>query len=120
MWIYALLGDRQPFILAAPTHTAPCTFCPAPVPLHPPPPPPSPCTGEVLDDAEMRRRNEETRRANEPHFYAMEMAPGLFIDARLRGNLSRLINSSCDPNCEAQKWVDASNKEVGQGDFRWV
>ena len=40
-------------------------------------------------------------------------AAGLIIDARSKGNLARLLNSSCDPNCETQKWHDASNSEVG-------
>lgn len=38
---------------------------------------------------------------------------GLIIDARVKGNLARLLNSSCDPNCETQKWHDAGNGEVG-------
>lgn len=37
---------------------------------------------------------------------------GLIIDARSKGNLARLLNSSCDPNCETQKWHDAGNSEV--------
>jgi SET domain-containing protein len=40
-------------------------------------------------------------------------AAGLIIDARSKGNLARLLNSSCDPNCVSQKWHDASNSEVG-------
>lgn len=44
------------------------------------------------------------------------LAPaGLIIDARSKGNLARLLNSSCDPNCETQKWHDAGNGEVGAG-----
>ena len=39
---------------------------------------------------------------------------GLIIDARSKGNLARLLNSSCDPNCETQKWHDAGNSEVGR------
>ena len=37
----------------------------------------------------------------------MELGPGLIIDARDRGNVARLINSSCVPNAESQKWHDA-------------
>ena len=41
----------------------------------------------------------------------------LFIDARHKGNLARLLNSSCDPNCETQKWHDAGTGEVRVGIF---
>ena len=47
----------------------------------------------------------------------MELSPGLFIDARRRGNQARLLNSSCDPNCETQKWHDAASGEVRVGIF---
>lgn len=49
------------------------------------------------------------KQTGEPHFYMMELAPGLIIDARTKGNVARLINSSCAPNCESQKWHDAAN-----------
>ena len=44
---------------------------------------------------------------NNPHdhnMYIMELEKGLYLDARLKGNSSRFINHSCDPNCELQKW----------------
>lgn len=56
---------------------------------------------------ECGRRMREAKEAGEPHFYMMELAPGLIIDARQRGNVARLINSSCVPNAESQKWHDA-------------
>lgn len=43
-----------------------------------------------------------------PHFYMMELAGGLVIDAGRKGSRARLINSSCAPNCQAQKWTDAA------------
>ena len=46
------------------------------------------------------------------------LPPGLIIDARSKGNLARLLNSSCDPNCETQKWHDAGNSEVRRGAWR--
>ena len=48
----------------------------------------------------------EAKLSGQPHFYMMELTPGLIIDARAKGNLARLINSSCAPNCESQKWHD--------------
>jgi len=50
-----------------------------------------------------------------PALPALCPAAGLIIDARSKGNLARLLNSSCDPNCETQKWHDAGNSEVGSG-----
>ena len=43
---------------------------------------------------------------------ALPCLAGQIIDARVKGNVARLLNSSCDPNCETQKWHDASNGEV--------
>lgn len=74
-------------------------------------------TGEVIDTMEMTRRMEESRVENFPHFYMMEMAPGMVIDARKKGNIARLLNSSCDPNCITQKWRDASTGEIRVGIF---
>ncbi|EFJ47578.1 histone H3 Lys 36 methyltransferase/ASH1 [Volvox carteri f. nagariensis] len=73
--------------------------------------------GEVIDDRELGRRMEHARMNGEPHFYIMELAAGLYIDARRKGNIARLINSSCDPNCETQKWHDASTGEIRVGIF---
>jgi hypothetical protein len=60
--------------------------------------------GEVIDAPEMRRRMDAQRLSGQHHFYIMELGPGLFIDALRRGNYARLLNSSCEPNCETQKW----------------
>jgi hypothetical protein len=49
----------------------------------------------------------EAKEKGEPHFYMMELGSGLIIDARDKGNIARLINSSCCPNAESQKWHDA-------------
>lgn len=54
----------------------------------------------------------EAKERGLPHFYLMELAPGLVLDARRRGTLARLLNSSCAPNCETQKWHDAGTNEV--------
>ena len=69
-----------------------------------------PCyfTGEIFNDTEQRRRHLQLQQEKSGHFYSMQLAPGLIIDARRKGNVARLINTSCDPNCETQKWTDAS------------
>lgn len=38
------------------------------------------------------------------HWYIMDIGNGLAIDSERYGNISRLINHSCNPNCVAQKW----------------
>jgi len=73
--------------------------------------------GEVVEEAEMKRRMQASEENKESHFYMMEMSPGLVIDARPKGNISRLLNSSCDPNCVSQKWHDGSTGEVRVGLF---
>ncbi|GLI65472.1 hypothetical protein VaNZ11_009009 [Volvox africanus] len=73
--------------------------------------------GEVIDERELGRRMDHARMNGEPHFYIMELSAGLYIDARRKGNIARLINSSCDPNCETQKWHDASTGEIRVGIF---
>lgn len=37
------------------------------------------------------------------HHYFMALKNGAAIDATVKGNVSRFINHSCDPNCETQK-----------------
>ena len=63
--------------------------------------------GEVIDDEACARRMLEAKEKGEPHFYMMELGGGLIIDARDRGNVSRLLNSSCCANATCQKWHDA-------------
>ena len=64
------------------------------------------CEGEVISQEELQRRQQQAQRA--AHVYFMQLAPGLVIDARRKGNIARLINHSCSPNCETQKWTDAA------------
>ena len=73
--------------------------------------------GEVVDDKECEKRMWEARRVGEPNFYMMQISSNLVIDAREMGNMSRLINSSCDPNCRAEIWTDAATEEKRVGIF---
>lgn len=48
------------------------------------------------------------QRINSPDdhdFYIMELETGLYVDGKKKGNLSRFINHSCDPNCELSVWI---------------
>ncbi|CAL6383215.1 unnamed protein product [Bathycoccus prasinos] len=73
--------------------------------------------GEIVDEEECTRRLLACKGKNEPNFYLMEITPSQIIDARFCGNNARFINSSCHPNCETQRWVDASTNETRVGIF---
>ncbi|EET00168.1 Putative methyltransferase [Giardia duodenalis] len=56
--------------------------------------------GEVITKEEcMRRKKDATG-----HLYFLALDKELYIDAARKGNESRFINHSCDPNCEVQLW----------------
>ena len=76
--------------------------------------------GEILDDASCEARLWSDKRSGETNFYMMEVSRNCVIDARFKGNVSRLINSSCDPNCETQRWVDSATGETRVGIFTMV
>ena len=71
--------------------------------------------GEILTEAQMMRRM--TLQAElTPHdrdFYVMELSNGLFVDGKKKGNLSRFINHSCDPNCELVRWSVKGQTRIG-------
>ncbi|KAK3282877.1 hypothetical protein CYMTET_9413 [Cymbomonas tetramitiformis] len=73
--------------------------------------------GELVDDAECERRLWENKKVGETNFYLMEISPNVVVDARNKSNYSRFINSSCQPNCETQKWRDAATNETRVGIF---
>lgn len=59
--------------------------------------------GEVLDPKEFRRRAKDYSRDKNRHYYFMALKSDAIIDATMKGNHSRFINHSCDPNAETQK-----------------
>ncbi|CAK4497158.1 unnamed protein product [Aphanomyces euteiches] len=59
--------------------------------------------GEVINQAMKIDRLAEQAKANEANCYMVELAEGVFIDSRRKGNKSRFINHSCMPNCEMVK-----------------
>ena len=54
--------------------------------------------GEVLDQAVYDQRKKEYKISGSRHFYFMSIGPGEVIDATRKGNLSRFLNHSCNPN----------------------
>ncbi|CAM9679213.1 unnamed protein product, partial [Hapterophycus canaliculatus] len=71
--------------------------------------------GEVIDEAMVEHRMAEQRRLRpkDGEFYIMELGQSLFVDAKEKGNLMRLINHSCDPNCDVQAWNIAGYTRLG-------
>eukprot|EP00066_Takifugu_rubripes_P014720 XP_011603986.1 PREDICTED: histone-lysine N-methyltransferase SETD2 isoform X1 [Takifugu rubripes] len=69
--------------------------------------------GEVLDHKEFKTRVKEYARNKNIHYYFMALKNNEIIDATLKGNLSRFMNHSCEPNCETQKWTVNGQLRVG-------
>ena len=64
--------------------------------------------GVVIDRSELEKRMERHPGA----FYFMALDKDLTLDARLKGNITRFINHSCVPNCEAQIWTVAGERRI--------
>uniref|UniRef100_A0A8C9SZL9 [histone H3]-lysine(36) N-trimethyltransferase n=1 Tax=Scleropages formosus TaxID=113540 RepID=A0A8C9SZL9_SCLFO len=69
--------------------------------------------GEVLDHKEFKARVKEYARSKNIHYYFMALKNNEIIDATLKGNCSRFMNHSCEPNCETQKWTVNGQLRVG-------
>nr|XP_039266370.1 histone-lysine N-methyltransferase SETD2-like isoform X1 [Styela clava] len=69
--------------------------------------------GEVVHQREFTRRSLEYSKSNHAHFYFMALSQDEVIDATYKGNSSRFINHSCDPNAETQKWTVNGRLRVG-------
>lgn len=69
--------------------------------------------GEVLNADEFDKRAEVYSKDKNIHFYFMSLRADAVIDATMRGNISRFINHSCDPNAETQKWTVNGELRIG-------
>lgn len=81
-------------------------------------------SGERITKAESRRREElrleRQRRGGDGCVYIFELNRKYDLDGRTRGNVARLINHSCAPNCRAETirgkiWIIA-DKDIASGD----
>ena len=61
--------------------------------------------GEVVSEDEYLRRKIKYQDSRRRHFYFMALSDGEVIDATRRGNLSRFLNHSCEPNIKTEKWT---------------
>ncbi|XP_069668762.1 histone-lysine N-methyltransferase SETD2 isoform X2 [Periplaneta americana] len=69
--------------------------------------------GEVLDPKEFRRRAKDYAKDKNRHYYFMALKSDAIIDATVKGNISRFINHSCEPNAETQKWTVNGELRIG-------
>jgi hypothetical protein len=69
--------------------------------------------GEVLGAGLFQKRIEEYSKKGARHFYFMSLKANEQIDASKKGNVSRFINHSCNPNCVLEKWVVGNQMRVG-------
>ena len=69
--------------------------------------------GEVLDPKEFKNRVKKYSKENKEHHYFMALKSDEIIDATIKGNLTRFINHSCDPNGETQKWTVNGELRIG-------
>ncbi|XP_061385739.1 probable histone-lysine N-methyltransferase CG1716 [Danaus plexippus] len=69
--------------------------------------------GEVLDYDQFYKRAQAYSDDNNLHHYFMSLKGDTVIDATLKGNISRFINHSCEPNAETQKWTVNGELRIG-------
>lgn len=70
--------------------------------------------GEVVTMTEFKKRSKEYAKKKLRHCYVMGASSGNhLIDATQKGNLTRFINHSCDPNAETQKWTVNGEGRIG-------
>ncbi|KAG0428459.1 hypothetical protein HPB47_024549 [Ixodes persulcatus] len=69
--------------------------------------------GEIINEQECERRLSRLHLEHSSNFYFLTLDRDRIIDAGPRGNLSRFMNHSCDPNCETQKWTVNGDTRVG-------
>ena len=69
--------------------------------------------GDVLDPQRFTKRAKKYSQDDVKHFYFMALSTEYIIDATAKGNISRFINHSCDPNAETQKWTVDGELRVG-------
>ncbi|XWS73134.1 hypothetical protein CRYUN_Cryun02cG0099200 [Craigia yunnanensis] len=69
--------------------------------------------GEVIDDARCEQRLWDMKYKGVKNFYMCEIRKDFTIDATFKGNTSRFLNHSCDPNCVLEKWQVEGETRVG-------
>ncbi|ERN07128.1 hypothetical protein AMTR_s00019p00119370 [Amborella trichopoda] len=76
--------------------------------------------GEVIDDSLCEQRLWDMKRRGDVNFYMCEIKKDFTIDATFKGNASRFLNHSCNPNCKLEKWQADGETRVGVFAFKNV
>ncbi|XP_017465472.1 PREDICTED: histone-lysine N-methyltransferase SETD2-like [Rhagoletis zephyria] len=76
--------------------------------------------GEVVDAFDFYKRVEKYEKRKTEHHYFMVLQADEFIDATRKGNVTRFINHSCDPNSQTEKWTVNGELRVGFFTFKHV
>ncbi|KAK7508605.1 hypothetical protein BaRGS_00000171 [Batillaria attramentaria] len=69
--------------------------------------------GDLIDEEECKRRIKQAHTDNVTNFYMLTVDKNRIIDAGPKGNYSRFMNHSCEPNVETQKWTVNGDIRVG-------
>lgn len=69
--------------------------------------------GEVVQPQEFKHRVKKYSKQKIKHHYFMALRSDEIIDATIKGNMTRFINHSCEPNCETQKWTVNGELRIG-------
>ncbi|XP_030866258.1 histone-lysine N-methyltransferase NSD2 isoform X3 [Gorilla gorilla gorilla] len=69
--------------------------------------------GELIDEEECMARIKHAHENDITHFYMLTIDKDRIIDAGPKGNYSRFMNHSCQPNCETLKWTVNGDTRVG-------
>ncbi len=69
--------------------------------------------GELIDEITCRKRINDYHDNGIIDYYFLVIDKDCIIDAYPKGNQSRFMNHSCDPNCDTQKWTVNGEIRVG-------
>ncbi|XP_065214997.1 uncharacterized protein NSD [Planococcus citri] len=69
--------------------------------------------GEMIDEEEYKKRVGAMYKNLEENYYFLTIDNNRMLDAGPKGNVSRFMNHSCDPNCETQKWTVNGDTRIG-------
>ena len=67
--------------------------------------------GEVISGAAAKARFAQD--GSSQMSYVMQLPGGYVLDSSRKGNLSKFLNHSCEPNCETQNWTIGWEVRVG-------